>query len=355
MDRKKFLKQFSASALAVSTGFAPAFKMFSATRFANSVVTVTGSIPAKELGLTLIHEHLLSIFGTNPREPAKYDEQQTLTEVVPYLKYIKSLGCDSIVDCSAAYLGRNAALLKKIAEKSEMQILISTGIYGAAGDRYIPDYAYDESAEQLAARWVKEFEQGIQGTDVKPGFVKIGVDSGPLSDIDAKLVRAAAKTHLDTGLLLQIHTADNPKAVEQQLNILKEENVSPSAWVWVHAQSVDAPGPLLKAAKRGAWISLDGLRTPNYLNGFGDSQSNLMHHYELLSAFKKNDMLDRVMLSHDGSTFPPDGTPKRPLDVLFNSFIPMLKTGGFSDKEINQVTRRNPAEAFALKVRNVSS
>jgi phosphotriesterase-related protein len=71
----------------------------------------------------------------------------------------------------------------------------------------------------------------------------------------------------------------------------------------------------------------------------------------LLSAFKENEMLDRVMLSHDGSTYPPDGTPKRPLDVLFNSFIPMLQTGGFSDDEIDQVIRRNPAEAFALKVR----
>lgn len=351
MDRKKFIKQISVSSLVVSTGFIPVYKALGRFASSNSVNTVTGSIPAGDLGLTLIHEHLLSIFGMDPQEPAEYDEQQVLAEVVPYLKYIKSLGCDTIVDCSAAYFGRNAALLKKISQKSDLQILINTGIYGAAGDDYIPDYAYQESAEQLAARWVEEFEQGIHGTDIKPGFIKIGVDSGPLSDIDAKLVRAAAKTHLDTGLLLQIHTGDNPKAVEQQLNILQEEKVSPTAWVWVHAQAVDASDPLLKVAKRGAWISLDGLRTPNYLNGFGDSESNLMHHYELLSAFKEHDMLDRVMLSHDGTTFPPDGTAKRPLDVLFNSFIPMLKTGGFSDDEIDEVTRKNPANAFALKVR----
>lgn len=351
MNRKKFLKQLSASSLAVSTGFAPVYKAFGKFVSPDLVNTVTGSIPAGDMGLTLIHEHLLSIFGTDAQEPAKYDEQQVLAEVVPYLKYIKSLGCDTIVDCSAAYFGRNATLLKKIAEKSDLQILINTGIYGAAGDDYVPDYAYQETAEQLAARWVEEFENGIHGTDVKPGFIKIGVDSGPLSDIDAKLVRAAAKTHLDTGLLLQIHTANNPKAVDQQLKILQEEKVKPSAWVWVHAQAVNSPEPLLKAAKRGAWISLDGLRTPNYLNGFGDSQSNLMHHYELLSAFKKNDMIDRVMLSHDGTTFPPEGTAKRPLDVLFNSFIPMLKAGGFSDDEIDQVTRSNPANAFALRIR----
>ena len=34
---------------------------------------------------------------------------------------------------------------------------------------------------------------------IKPAFMKIGVDEAPLSDIDAKLVRAAAITHRATG------------------------------------------------------------------------------------------------------------------------------------------------------------
>lgn len=353
MYRKEFLKQLSATAFFVSAGLKPPSDRTSIQYPVESVITTTGPIPANKMGFTLVHEHILSIFGTPAQEPAEYDRQQALNEVVPYLRYIKSLGCDTIVDCSAAYLGRNAALLKEISERSNVRILISTGIYGAADDRYIPDYAYNESPEQLARRWIDEFENGIQGTDVKPGFVKIGVDPGPLSKIDARLVRAAALTHLETGLLLQIHTADNPGAVDQQLSILKEEGVSPEAWVWVHAQTVEKPAPLLKAARRGAWISLDGLRTPNYLNGFGDSSSTVMHHFNLLSAFKKEGLLDHVLLSHDGSTFPPDGTPKRPLDTLFNTFMPILKAGGFSKKEIKQLTEVNPSNAFAIRVRKL--
>lgn len=354
MNRKDFLKSASAFALmAASPGLAKSYKPEPFLNSSKTIRTVTGSIPAEKMGLALIHEHVLSIFTTDPQEPAQYDNQRALEEVVPYLEYIKSLGCDTVVECSAAYLGRNAALLKQISEQSGMQIVVSTGIYGAADDRYVPEYAYRESAGQLAGRWIEEFRQGIQGTNVKPGFLKSGVDGGPLSDIDAKLVRAAALTHLETGLLLQIHTADNPEAVDQQLMILEEEGVSPHAWVWVHAQSVQNPEPLIRAADRGAWISLDGLRTPNFLNGKRESNSTLRHHYMLLSALKEEGLLNRVLLSHDGSTFPPEGVAKRPFDILMNTFIPMMEVGGFTPEEIDQLTVKNPAEAFAIEVRKI--
>ncbi len=347
MRRKDFLLSSAAALLSVSAPF-PFFA--GGNREKEMIRTVTGSIPAAKMGTALIHEHLLSIFGTDAREPAPYDHEDALSEVVPYLTYLKSLGCDTIVDCSAAYLGRNASLLKKIAEESGMQILLSTGIYGAADDRYVPEYAYKETAEELAGRWIREFEQGIQDTGVRPGFVKSGVDAGPLSDIDAKLVRASALTHLETGLLLQIHTSYNPKAANQQLDILNEVGVSPQAWVWVHAQNVDDSRILIEMAKQGAWISLDGLRTPNYLNGKRSSNSTLMRHYRHLEAFKKADVLGRVLLSHDGSTYPPKGTDKRPMDVLFNTFIPMLKTGGFNEEEIQLLTVTNPKRAFTIEV-----
>jgi len=353
MHRKDFLKQASASALLITTGFKPSINYPPIQTSEGNILTVTGPVPADEMGFTLVHEHLLSIFGTPPEEPAEYDREQVLEEVVPYLKYIKSLGCQTIVDCSAAYLGRNATLLNEISKQSGLKILISTGNYGAAEDRYVPEHAFQETPGQLANRWIDEFENGIQGTDVRPGFMKIGVDSGPLSEIDAKLVRAAAMAHLETGLLMQIHTADNPGAVDRQLAILREEGVSPEAWVWVHAQAVDNAEPLVKAARQGAWISLDGLRTRNYLNGFADSSSTVMHHYNLLSALKREGLMDRILLSHDGSTYPPNGTPKRPLDTLFNTFIPMLKAGGFTDEEIDRLTVSNPARAFRIEVRKI--
>ena len=77
---------------------------------------------------------------------------------------------------------------------SGLHILTNTGYYGAANDKHLPAHAFAETAEQLAARWMREAKRGIDGTAIKPAFMKIGVDGAPLSAIDAKLVRAAALT-----------------------------------------------------------------------------------------------------------------------------------------------------------------
>ena len=47
---------------------------------------------------------------------------------------------------------------------------------------------------------------------------KIGVDAGPLSDIDRKLVEAGALCHLATGLTLAIHTGNGVAALEILIN-----------------------------------------------------------------------------------------------------------------------------------------
>jgi hypothetical protein len=77
---------------------------------------------------------------------------------------------------------------------SGLYILSNTGYYGANHDKHLPPHAFAESAEQLAARWIREWEHGIDDTGIKPAFVKIGVDAGPLSTIDAKRAEADSQS-----------------------------------------------------------------------------------------------------------------------------------------------------------------
>ncbi|MDZ7694574.1 MAG: hypothetical protein U5K69_26210 [Balneolaceae bacterium] len=113
MDRKQFLQSAAASAFLFSTGLSQEFANELNPQPANSIITTTGAISPDKMGTTLVHEHILSRFGPPAQEPGQYNEQQVLKEVVPYLKYIRSLGCDTIVDCTAAFFGRNAALSRK--------------------------------------------------------------------------------------------------------------------------------------------------------------------------------------------------------------------------------------------------
>lgn len=307
------------------------------------VMTVRGPVAPGALGLMLPHEHLFSNFGEEPAEPPRYDDAALLQTVVPIARRVKELGCGTLADATAAWFGRSPVLLKTISEKTGLHVLTNTGYYGAASDRYVPKPAYEEDAARLAARWVREWREGIAGTGIRPGFIKTGVDAGPLSEIDAKLVRAAALTHRSTGLTMAVHTGGNPEAAMRQLAIVREEGVSPEAWIWVHANQVKSgeEEALEKAAGAGAWISLDGL-----------DEATLERHLELVLRLRAKGHLNRVLLSHDGNSFRAGGKrPERPYTLLFEKLLPELRRAGLSGAEIDQLTRSNPARAFTVRRR----
>ena len=300
-NRRNFLKQCSVLGLAAVLTPAQLYgrPLVNNTTYQalGQIMTVQGPIAPQAMGTCLPHEHILSRFGVDPLEPGAYDTKKALAEVTPYLQYIKELGCQTIVDCTAAYFGRDAALLKQLSQASGMQLITNTGFYGAANDRYVPDFVQKEKAEAIARRWINEFEKGIVDTGIRPGFIKTAVDAGPLSETDRKLIQAAAITHVATGLTIAVHTANNPGAVKEQLAILKAQGVSPQAWIWVHAHDAAQVNDVLNAAQQGAWISLDAIRTFHYSNGQKQGTQTLDKHLSFLQALNKAGFLNQVLLS----------------------------------------------------------
>jgi phosphotriesterase-related protein len=349
--RRHFLKQSALISGLAFTNLSLSASVFDTKESDYEIMTVRGPIKSEDLGTCLHHEHIVSRFGEDPEEHASYDYDHALSDVVPYLKFMQELGCNSIMCCTTKYFGRDVKLLQKISEASGMHLIANTGYYGAANDRYIPEFAFKASANEIAKLWVDEFTDGIDGSDIKPGFIKVGIDNGPLSEIDAKLVRAGAICHKATGLTLQVHTGDNIDAVNKQLSILREEGVSPAAWVWIHAQNVKNKEDLLPAAEKGAWISLDALRTANYYEQRNGATFTVDRHLELLLFLKEKGYLNQVLLSHDGSSYPQQGKSKRTFEVLFTTFIPMMKVAGISDDEIHQITVENPTKAYSIRKR----
>ncbi len=336
-SRRDFLTKLASVGMLLSTQ--PLSKL--AVKREGKIYTVTGAINPEQLGFCLTHEHVMSNFGGENSLDPNYDEKKLYAQVLPYLKKVKNLGCDTIADCTTAYFGRDVNILKKLSAQSGVQILTNTGYYGAADDRYVPEHAFQEDSETIANRWLKEWQNGIQGTGICPGFIKVAVDSGSLSAIDAKLFRAAANTHKQSGLTIACHTGNNPEAAKQELEILKEEGVSPSAWIWTHANQSEAVAPLLNAAKEGGWISLDGVK-----------EETMEKHTSYLKELKKAGYLEQILISHDGNSFPRGGAI-RPYDAIFIKLITTLQKAGFSQKEIRQLTVVNPQKAFTIRIRKV--
>lgn len=309
----------------------------------SEVMTVAGPIRPDQMGLTLSHEHVLVDFiGADEVSPDRYDADDAFTRILPHLRQVKDLGCDSFVECTPSFIGKDVRLLRRLSDATDLHILTNVGYYGAAQDKFLPAHAFEESAEELADRWTREWESGIDGTDVRPGFIKIGVDLTTLSAVDRKLVLAAAITHKRTGLTIMSHTAVAIPALEQ-IEILLDQGVHPTAWIWTHAQKEADNDLHEEAARQGAWIAFDGL-----------SRAELERDLAHLQQMKARGCLQRVHLSHDAGWYwpgEPEGGAYRPHDDLFTHVLPALTQAGFSDEEIHMMTVKNPAEAFTIAVR----
>jgi phosphotriesterase-related protein len=337
MRRRRFLK---IAALAAGMAGGPA--SLSREKTEPSVMTVRGPIATSRLGRTLMHEHVLVDFiGANQIQPGRYDPEEVFQTALPYLAKLKAAGGETLVDCTPAFLGRDAGLLRRLAEASGLNIITNTGFYGAANDKYVPEFAYRETVDELALRWVQEFEDGIPPDNIRPGIMKIGVDSGPLSAIDEKLVRAAARCHRRTGLAIASHTGDSVAAIAQ-LAVLKEEGVEPSAFIWVHAQNEKDRALHERAAQLGAWVEFDGI-----------SPDSVLQHIELVLSMKRAGYLHRLLISQDAGWYhvgEPKGGEFRGYDFLFTSFLPALRKAGASREDIHTLIVKNPRQALALRL-----
>ena len=308
-----------------------------------SLVTVNGEVKGSDLGFTLEHEHILVDFsGAEGYDPTRWNHDSVQLKVLPFLKEVASLGGGTLIDATPQFLGRDVSLLKRLSDESGLNIITNTGLYGAVDRKYLPAYVYNSSPQNLADRWIDEFENGIDDTGIKPGFIKISVNPGQLGDIESKLVEAACITHKATGLTIASHTGPAVAAFEE-LAILKKYGIAPSAFIWIHAQNEEDWGKCLEAANRGAWIAFDGL-----------NDDNVLEYVERINFMKKNGVLNKLLISHDAGWYDPDktgGGDFRPYNTVFESLLPALTVQGYSESEIEQIFKKNPVEAFAVRVR----
>ncbi|WP_169975150.1 phosphotriesterase family protein [Tautonia rosea] len=342
MNRRDLLRSITAIPLV------PALQGASALpRNQNIIMTVLGPINPTEMGVTLPHEHLLVDFaGAEVASPDRYNADDVFARTQPFLKQVHDLGCRTLCECTPAYLARDPGLLARLARATGMHLLTNSGYYNANGGKHLPEHARHESARELADRWTAEWEHGIEGTGIRPGFLKIGVDGGPLPEISRTIVRAAAITHLRTGLTIAAHTGDGLAAMEE-LDVIEAEGVNPSAFIWVHAQNEQETHFHTKAAERGAWVEFDGI-----------GPQSIDRHLDLVRSMNEAGHLNRVLLSHDAGWYhvgEPNGGTFRLFDTLFTEFLPALRREGIAEDELQRLIVEHPAEAFTVRVRMVSA
>jgi len=279
----------------------------------------------------LVHEHVMVDFiGADQIHPGRYDPDEVFRVARPKLEEVYKLGCRRLQECTPAFLGRDARLMQRLSEATGIDIWINTGIYGAANHKYVPAFARQESAEQLARRWIQEFRKGVGG--VKPRFIKTGVNKGPLDELDRKLVRAAAITSRETGLAIASHTSGGAAALEE-IDIVVSEKVSPSKFVWVHAQSEKDHAIHEQAARAGAWLEFDGI-----------SAKSADWHLDCVRFMAAKNLLGRTLISQDAGWYrvgEPGGGNYRGYAYIYTDFLPRLDPAW-----VSLLMSENPVKAF---------
>ena len=168
MNRRTFLNTLPAGIATASSLTGACFAAPPVPR----VNTVLGERSPRALGMTLMHEHVLVDFvGADDVSPLRYNAEEVFRTALPHLKALRDAGCRTLVECTPAFLGRDVNLLKRLSIASGLHIITNTGFYGAANDKYVPAIARQETAAQLAARWTREFQEGIDGTGIRPGII----------------------------------------------------------------------------------------------------------------------------------------------------------------------------------------
>jgi len=287
-----------------------------------------GAAFASEQPSVLVHEHVLVDFvGADQIRPGRYDRDEVFRIARPKLEEVRRLGCRRMLDCTPNFLGRDPELLARLSNAVGIEIWSNTGLYGAADHKFLPAFARSESAAQLAKRWIGETHEAW-----RPRFIKIGVNRGPLDELDRKLVHAAAITSRETGLTIASHTGDGAAAVEQ-LEIVTGERVSPAKFVWVHAQNEPDHGMHEKVARAGAWVEFDGI-----------GPKTVEVHLECVRFMAAKGLLKRTLVSQDSGWYhvgEPGGGDFRGYTFVYTDFLPRLKPA-----EVHTLMWENPRAAF---------
>lgn len=304
--------------------------------------TLRGPVDPDSLGLILPHEHLFTdLRGPSAPDYAQRDSESVLKVVAPFLADAAAVGVTALVECSTVGVGRNLSILRSLSETTPIYIIAPTGVYR---DAYIPESLREASEDELAELWTQELTEGIEGTSIRAGFIKLAMsDDGP-TPLEVRNLKAAVKASQATGAVIASHTVGGTVA-RKEMAVLESAGHDLRRFVWIHAQTEPDISVLKEAARRGAYVELDTVGAPF------QSQPELL---DRVIALIEAGFLKNILLSHDAGWFDPsrlDGLPEggyRGYTALVQNFIPALLARAVSEKQVDCMTVINPLEAFAF-------
>jgi phosphotriesterase-related protein len=322
-----------------------------------SIETVTGPIPVDQLGKTLIHEHF--IFGYPGYQGdvtlGSFKREEALAYAVNVSKQLMSYGVQTVVDPTPNECGRDPEFLKAISEESGLTIICATGYY-YEGEGAPPYFKFRQglgTAEQDIYEMFKtEIEEGIAGTGIKPGIIKLASSKGQITPYEQLFFRAAARVQQETGIVLLTHTQEGTMGPEQAAFLI-EHGADPNKIILGHMCGNTDPEYHKQALEQGVRIGFDRFGIQGMVGCPFDAER-----VATLLTLIEEGYEDQIMLAHDSITVwlgrPPIMTPQveemmgnwHPFH-LFDNVVPTLREKGLTNEQIDKFFNQNVKNLFA--------
>ena len=309
--------------------------------------SVLGPLETSELGFTLTHEHVWqSAAGINNTYPEFFDRADLIEKAVSLLTEAGNEGVQTIVDVTTLDLGRDIRLTEDVSRRTGVNVIAATGFWVD-----IPRIFWGVDPTEVAQLFIKEIQEGIEGTGIKAGIIKVAnndsVQDG-LSQPGQMVLKAAARALKQTGVPITTHTKATNRTGELQVSVFESEGVDLSRVCIGHSDGTTDLDYLIGLLKKGVWLGLDGY--PEGRNPDWEQRTALAK--QLVDAGYGH----RIMLSHDWCVIKPWGSRegqketqlRNPDAYLFvtRHVLPRLKEMGLSSEMLNQITVENPKRFF---------
>lgn len=316
------------------------------------VETVRGPVGTAGLGVTLMHEH---VFVLSPEIMANYpegwgDETVRVDAAVEKLNALKAIGVDTIVDPTVIGLGRYLPRIQRVAERTDLQIVVATGVYTYNDVPMYFHFSGPDSplggTEPMVDMFVRDITEGIAGTGVKAAILKCATDAPGVTPGVDRVLRAVAQAHRATGVPITTHThADTRRGLDQQ-RVFAEEGVDLSRVIIGHSGDTTDLDYLEELVAAGSYLGMDRFGIDNILS-FTDRVDTVAQMCERGHA-------PRMVLAHDASCHI-DWLPEAALPHILPNWhylhihtdvLPALRARGVTEEQITAMLVDNPRALF---------
>jgi 5-phospho-D-xylono-1,4-lactonase len=304
-----------------------------------TVMTVTGPIDPSKLGVTYAHEHLLG--GPPDWSPDQQDRDLTMLSVeaaAKELEIFKLAGGQAIVEMSPSDYNRQPEQLRDLTVTTGVHIIMTTGLHKEA---YSYPLTSSATIDDLAAGFIRDVVEGAGEIGVRAGVVKAATSLNTITEGEVKVLRAAALTHLATGVPISTHTQNGTMGLEQ-LAILKSQSVNLSRVAIGHVDrklEYDYHKAMLDS---GAYLIYDQISKEKYV----PDRDRIV----LLIRLVSEGYRDRIMLADDfgrASYWKTNGGGPGLTYILWR-FVPWLISEGIAREAVHAMLVSNPAKFFCF-------